>query len=86
MSVNYIKLRIEGQLKNQTNYVKNNARLICVDALNLTNLSCEQKAMIKALKNQIQDLEDPWTWSGVPDLVKTDIVLNYLKKLETILY
>lgn len=85
MSLNHIKIRIEGQLKNQTNYVWNNARLIYIDILELTELNSQQRAIINDLKNELENLEDAWSWSGIPDRAKTENVLGNLKKLELVL-
>jgi hypothetical protein len=84
MSLNHIKIRIESQLKNQTNYVWNNARLIYVDTLKLTELSSQQLTIINDLKIELENLENAWTWSGIPDSSKTENVLNNLKKLELV--
>lgn len=86
MSINAIKIRIQGQLKNQTNYVWNNARLIYIDLLKLTELSSKKKLIINNLKIELENLEDPWTLSGTPDKSKTERVLNNLKKLQLVLY
>ncbi|MBA5791167.1 hypothetical protein H1R17_00510 [Flavobacterium sp. xlx-214] len=85
MSVNQIKIKIEGQLKNQTNYVWNNARLIYIDTLKLTELSSQQKVIINDLKTELESLEDPWTYLGIPDRAKTENVLNNLNKLKLVL-
>lgn len=85
MSVNHIKIRIEGQLKNQTNYVWNNARLIYVDTLKLTEFSYHQRAIIIDLKTELESLEDSWCWSGIPNRAKTENVLNNLRRLELVL-
>ncbi len=81
MSISAIKIRIEGQLRNQTNYVWNNARLIYIDLLKLNELSCKKKLIINNLKIELQNLEDPWEWSGIPNKSKTERVLNNLKKI-----
>lgn len=85
MSVNQIKIRIEGQLQNQTNYVWNNARLIYIDTLKLPELSPQQKVVIRDLKAELESLNDPWTWSGIPNWNKTENVLSNLRKLEQVL-
>ena len=82
MSISAIKIRIEVQLKNQTNYVWNNATLIYIDLLKLNELSCEKKLIINNLKIELQNLEDPWEWSGIPNEYKKKKVLNNLNKLQ----
>lgn len=84
MFINAIKIRIEGQLRNQTNYVWNNARLIYIDLLKLNELSAK-KLIINNLKIELENLEDPWAWSGIPNKYKTERVLNNLKKLQLVL-
>lgn len=86
MSINAIKIRIEGQLRSQTNYVWNNARLIYMDLLKLNELSFRSKAIITNLKIELENLEDSWTLSGIPDKSKTERVLNNLKELQLVLY
>ncbi len=86
MSINSIKIRIEGQLRNQTNYVWNNARLIYIDLLKLTELSSKKKLIINNLKIEFENLEDPWEWSGIPNAYKKEKVLNNLKKIQLVLY
>jgi len=79
--MNTIKIRIEGQLKNQTNYVWNNARLIYIDLLSDFYLTIDLRTKIKNLQKELLLLDDAWTNSGIPDKNKTERILNNLRCL-----
>ena len=79
--MNTIKIRIEGQLRNQTNYVWNNARLIYIDLLSNIYLTIELRSKIKTLQKELLLLDDAWTYSGIPDKNKTERILNNLRYL-----
>lgn len=79
MQVSEIKLKIEGQLKNQTNYIHHNIWNIYKDISKVKYLSPIQKHLIQKLQNDFETLEDPWTYSGVPEKEK---VVKLLKNLQ----
>jgi hypothetical protein len=85
MRVNEVKLRIECQLKNQTNYVKNNTVRICNDALKIDYLNLKKIHLIKSLKKEIEGIKDPWQWNGIPSRKETELILEYLIALKIVL-
>ena len=85
MKVNEVTLRINGQLRNQTNYIKNNAIRICNDALKVDYLSLEKVNLIKSLKKEIEETRDPWQWNGIPSRKETELILKNLIALKTVL-
>lgn len=85
MRVNEVKFSIECQLKNQTNYLKNNAIRICNNALNIDYLSLEKINLIKSLKKEIEETNDPWQWNGIPSKKETELILEDLIALKIVL-
>jgi hypothetical protein len=85
MTVNRVKLSIECQLKNQTNYVKNNSIRICNDALKIDYLCVEKIHVIKSLKKGIEEIEDPWQWNGIPSRKETELILEHMIALKIVL-
>jgi hypothetical protein len=85
MKVTEVILCIDGQLKNQTNYIKNNAIRICNDALKINYLSLEKTNLIKSLKKEIEETCDPWQWNGIPSRKETELILENLITLKTVL-
>ena len=85
MRVNEVKLSIECQLKNQTNYVKNNAIRICNDALKINYLNMEKISLVKILKKEIEEIRNPWQWNGIPSRKETELMLECLIALKIVL-
>jgi hypothetical protein len=86
MDLNSIKLEIEGQLKNQTNYIKNNACKIFEKALTVPEMDRVKTYQIIIIKNHLFDAVDPWTREGIPSQKETAIIVIYLKLLQFIIY
>jgi hypothetical protein len=85
MNVNEVKSSIDCLLKNQTNYVKNNAIRICNDALKIDYLSLEKIYLIKCLKKVIEEIVDPWQRNGIPNRKETELILECLIVLQIVL-
>lgn len=85
MSLNFVKIQIESQKKNYSNYIKHNGIRYCKDLINSGKLNRFQKKEVKILLLKFESVEDPWDRTGIPRNKEVLGVLKLLEDLEEII-